>query len=402
MRTKDLIGNRVFRALIEKAPDGIVLLDADGTIRYYSPAVKHIMGHDEGEMIGFSFSELLHPDDQQTAMDLLDSIMQDSGATASTELRARHKDASWHYLQATATNHVDDPDVGAIVVNFRDITDRKQSAEQYFRGLALYQRLVQHIPDALMVVDPDGHIAFESSGNLLGFQPGELEGSMSWDLIHPDDLPSVVEVFNDTAQRPHATASVECRFRHSDGTWHFCQTMAVNCFDTPEVGGFIAIIRDTTELKNTENQLRDLTRKLRLALDELSTPVVQLWDGVLAVPLVGVMDERRAQQTTEVLLNKVVETQSELVIVDVTGVSALDTYMLNRLMRTVQAATMLGSRCVLTGLQPEFAQSVTKLDLDVSKLVIKRDLQDGLKWALGERDRQRRDGHDSSRSTVPI
>jgi rsbT co-antagonist protein RsbR len=385
VRTKELIGNRVFRALIEKAPDGIVLLGADGTIRYYSPAIKHIMGHEEGEMIGSSFSEFLHPDDQQTAIDLLDSILQDSGATASAELRARHKDASWHSLEATATNHIDDPDLGAVVVNFRDITDRKQADEEYNRGLELYQRLVEHIPDALMVVDGNGHIVFESSGDLLGFQPGELKGRMSWDLIHPDDLPSVMEIFADAAQRPHAIERVDCRYKHSDGTWHSCQTMAVNCFDSPAVGGFIAIIRDITELRNTEGKLRELTRKLRLALEELSTPVVQVWDGVLAVPLVGVMDERRAKQTTEVLLTKIVQTQSELIIVDVTGVPSLDTYMLNHLMRTVQAAIMLGARCVVTGMQPDFAQSVTKLDLDLSKVVIKRDLQDGLKWALGER-----------------
>ena len=394
MRAKQLVNDRGFRALVEKASDAIVLVDADGAIRYCSPAIKVMLGYEEDELIGSSLSELLHRDDRQTAIDVHSPMIQNPGSTASDEVRVRHKDSSWRSFQATVTNHLQDPKVEAFVVNFRDISERKQTVQELNSKLAFYQRLTEQNPDLLLVLSGDGTILYRSpfAEQQLDFKPGELQDRIGFDFVHPDDVAWLLEAYTDVVKTPGSTVTVQARVRHPDGTWHHAEASALNRLDDPEIGGVIVAIRDITERKNMENSLRDSEKrlsetahKLRLALDELSTPVLQVWDGVLAVPLVGVVDERRAQQTTEVLLNKVVETQSELVIVDVTGISSLDTYMLNRLMRTVQAATMLGSRCVLTGLQPEFAQSVTKLDLDVSKLVIKRDLQDGLKWALGER-----------------
>ena len=136
------------------------------------------------------------------------------------------------------------------------------------------------------------------------------------------------------------------------------------------------------ELRRSEEKLRQTVEKLRVSQEALSTPVVQIWDKVLALPLIGVIDDERAKQIMEILLNKIVDTRSEMIIVDVTAVASIDTHVANHLIQTIESVSLLGARCILTGIQPQIAQTMTNLGLDMSKIAVKRDMQDGLKWAL--------------------
>lgn len=136
------------------------------------------------------------------------------------------------------------------------------------------------------------------------------------------------------------------------------------------------------DLRRSEEKLRQTVEKLRVSQEALSTPVVQIWDKVLALPLIGVIDDERAKQIMEILLNKIVDTRSEMIIVDVTAVASIDTHVANHLIQTIESVSLLGARCILTGIQPQIAQTMTNLGLDMSKIAVKRDMQDGLKWAL--------------------
>lgn len=136
------------------------------------------------------------------------------------------------------------------------------------------------------------------------------------------------------------------------------------------------------ELRRSEEKLRQTVEKLRVSQEALSTPVVQIWDKVLALPLIGVIDDERAKQIMEILLNRIVETRSEMIIVDVTAVASIDTHVANHLIQTIESVSLLGARCILTGIQPQIAQTMTNLGMDMSKITVKRDMQDGLKWAL--------------------
>ena len=146
--------------------------------------------------------------------------------------------------------------------------------------------------------------------------------------------------------------------------------------------GLRGIVRDITERKRLEEQLRDTVEKLKASQEELSTPVVQIWDRVLALPLIGVVDSLRAQKIMETLLNRIVETQSEMVILDITGVSSIDTQVVNHLIKTIQAAKLLGAECVITGIRPEIAQTMIHLGLDMESFPTRRSLRDGLMYAL--------------------
>jgi rsbT co-antagonist protein RsbR len=115
---------------------------------------------------------------------------------------------------------------------------------------------------------------------------------------------------------------------------------------------------------------------------ELSTPVVKLWDGVVAVPLVGTLDSARAQVVMEKLLQTLVDTGSGFAIVDITGVPAVDTQVAQHILKTVVAARLMGAECIISGIRPQIAQTVVALGIEFGDIVTKSTLADALVHAL--------------------
>jgi rsbT co-antagonist protein RsbR len=117
---------------------------------------------------------------------------------------------------------------------------------------------------------------------------------------------------------------------------------------------------------------------------ELATPVVKLWDGVIAVPLVGTLDSARTQVVMEKLLQGLVDTGSAQAIIDITGVPAVDTEVAQHLLKTVVAARLMGAECVVSGIRPQIAQTMVALGIDFRDIVTKATLADALRFALGQ------------------
>jgi rsbT co-antagonist protein RsbR len=115
---------------------------------------------------------------------------------------------------------------------------------------------------------------------------------------------------------------------------------------------------------------------------ELSTPVVKLWDGILALPMIGTLDSNRTQVAMEALLQKIVETNSEVAIIDITGVPTVDTLVAQHLMKTVAAARLMGVDCIVSGVRPQIAQTIVHLGVDLGNIVTKATLADAFKMAL--------------------
>lgn len=115
---------------------------------------------------------------------------------------------------------------------------------------------------------------------------------------------------------------------------------------------------------------------------ELSTPVVKLWDGVVAVPLVGTLDSARTQVVTEKLLQTLVDTGSEYAIIDITGVPAVDTQVAQHLLKTVVAARLMGAECIISGIRPQIAQTIVALGIQFGDVATKATLADALLLAL--------------------
>jgi rsbT co-antagonist protein RsbR len=115
---------------------------------------------------------------------------------------------------------------------------------------------------------------------------------------------------------------------------------------------------------------------------ELSTPVVSLWEGILALPLIGTLDSARTQVVMETLLNRIVETGAGIAIIDITGVPTVDTLVAQHLLKTVAAARLMGAECIISGIRPQIAQTVVHLGVDLQGVVTKATLADAFAVAL--------------------
>lgn len=128
-----------------------------------------------------------------------------------------------------------------------------------------------------------------------------------------------------------------------------------------------------------------MIEKQRAAIRELSTPIMEVWDGVLCLPVVGVMDTARSSEMTSSLLEAVVEKQTRCTIIDITGIDVMDTRTVDHFMRMASAVRLLGAECVLTGVNPHIAQTVVHMGIDLSRITIHRTLHEALQQFVERR-----------------
>jgi rsbT co-antagonist protein RsbR len=138
----------------------------------------------------------------------------------------------------------------------------------------------------------------------------------------------------------------------------------INTFETYIKGREEVILRQTDEIT------------------EISTPVIQVWEGILALPIIGTLDSARTQVVMENLLQKIVETGSSIAILDISGVPAVDSLVAQHLIKTVSATRLMGAECIISGIRPEIAQTVVHLGIDLSNVVTKSSLASALKTAF--------------------
>jgi rsbT co-antagonist protein RsbR len=117
-------------------------------------------------------------------------------------------------------------------------------------------------------------------------------------------------------------------------------------------------------------------------ITEISTPVIRVWDGILALPIIGTLDSARTQVVMENLLQEIVETGSGIAILDISGVPAVDSLVAQHLIKTVSATRLMGAECIISGIRPEIAQTVVHLGIDLSNIITKATLASALKYAF--------------------
>lgn len=128
-----------------------------------------------------------------------------------------------------------------------------------------------------------------------------------------------------------------------------------------------------------EQKNREIADRAAMALRELSTPIISVWDGVLTLPIIGMVDTVRGAEMMEQLLARVAQDQAEYVVIDITGVSVVDTRTADSFIRMSEAVRLVGAQCFLTGISPAIAQTIAQLGIDTSRIRTLRRLSDALK-----------------------
>ena len=185
-------------------------------------------------------------------------------------------------------------------------------------------------------------------------------------------------------------------------------------FSPRETGAFVFSFKEAllqtlvTEMKNDQEDLSKAILKVNKLLDsfgivtfetfikgreevilrqtdeiaEISTPVIKVWDGILALPIIGTLDSSRTQVVMENLLQQIVDSGSTIAILDISGVPAVDSLVAQHLIKTVAATRLMGAECIISGIRPEIAQTVVHLGIDLSNIITKATLASALKYAF--------------------
>ena len=140
----------------------------------------------------------------------------------------------------------------------------------------------------------------------------------------------------------------------------------------------LSVITFETFIKGREEVILRQTDEIT----EISTPVIRVWDGILALPIIGTLDSARTQTVMENLLQEIVETGSSIAILDISGVPAVDSLVAQHLIKTVSATRLMGAECIISGIRPEIAQTVVHLGIDLSNIITKATLASALAYAF--------------------
>jgi rsbT co-antagonist protein RsbR len=276
---------------------------------------------------------------------------------------------------------------------------------------ALIDTLFTHHPDGIAIADTTAKtVANAASAAVFGADSRDIDptlwskeyGIFGSDGVTPaafENLPLVRAIKGESI--PEELLFVRNPTR-PDGVW-------VSIAATPlPGGGALAVSRDVTnqrrleidlakrnsELADRESERTELVERLRLAIDELSTPVLEVWRDVLAVPIVGVLDTQRSARMSERVLTAVVGRRARYVIVDVTGVEVVDTATADQLMKLAAAIELLGSECIVTGIQPAVAQALVQLGVELARFRSQPTLRRAIEYCMCARDRHNEDAND--------
>jgi PAS domain S-box-containing protein len=379
--------------LMDKVSEGLHIVSTDGTIQYGSPSTQGIFGYSPRQTAGKNLFDFLHPEDASSTIEAFNSTLEDPETTVSLRFRFRHVDDSWVAVQATVTNLVEEPTVQGITVTYRQEALRKGTQKPEGDDEGLLSTLVDNLLEAVQVVDSQGVIEWASPANeaIFGRDIEDMVGCKAFEAVHPEDAVKVVDIFNSLLQNPGEAATFECRLLNEDGSWHYLQASATNLIEDPAMEGLLLRYYDITDQKRIEADLHDSQDRLQDTLDEIlashddvSVPVTQAWEGILLLPLVGVVDAERARQIADVLLKRIVASKSQIVLLDVSGIRNVDAEVIGHLAQTVQSSSLLGAQCIITGMDPELASDMEIKGGKRKRPVIIDTLQEGIAHALKE------------------
>jgi rsbT co-antagonist protein RsbR len=223
---------------------------------------------------------------------------------------------------------------------------------------------------------------------LLGYQESMVGAQITDHLAaSPEQLEEIGQQIS-TSGAWRGTLDYRCR----NGKVVRCYASSFLIKGSDDSPGVIAsIVRDLTDQQRAEQERLALQEQViaaqQAALRELSTPLIPLADGIVAMPLIGSVDSGRAQQVVEELLRGVSANRATTAIIDITGVPVVDTQVAGALVRAAQAVELLGARVVLTGIRPEVAQTLVGIGVNLGSIITRSTLRDGIAHALGQRDR---------------
>jgi rsbT co-antagonist protein RsbR len=355
------------------AVDGAMLTWSDTLGRALGPAL------DQGK----SLTALAHPDDQ-TAVNAAWSRLRQS--TEPVLFRGRFADASGAHKAFSC--HARRAPGGDTIHGWLSV-DSAGADQPDAAGPAslkakerLLHGMIDNLPVSVWALDATGTFTFHDGKGLerAGLERGQFLG-MNITGIYAGGAPDNENVTG--VQRALAGEASHYSSDTQDTTWENWIVPVRSA--AGEVESVLGFSLDITDAKRAERELRtrlELIEKQQEVIRNLSTPIIEVWDGVLTLPMVGIVDSIRTADVMDSLLRRIVDTQARFAILDLTGVEMVDTRVASHLIQLVSAIRLLGAEGIVAGIKPTVAQTMVALGLDLSQIVTQRNLRAGLSYCL--------------------
>ncbi|MCM1983887.1 EAL domain-containing protein [Lyngbya confervoides] len=257
------VSDIVFRTLIQHSTDIITILDVNGIILYESPSVKDITGFTPDELENQSVFQFIHPGDLNAVIEDFQSVLKYPDKTHTSEFRFMTKSGDWCYLEVVGTNLLEDPNIQGIVINSRNISDRKAFERALAESEAKFRSLIEHSTDIILIVSKNGNIFYsnQSLNSILGYAENSLNSIKIQELIHPQDL----DLFNENIlnlNRHHGSSRItEIRLKSKKNSWNIFEITGINLIHDSSVSGILINARDVNQRKLDERKLQFLAWK---------------------------------------------------------------------------------------------------------------------------------------------
>jgi PAS domain S-box-containing protein len=268
-REKDKHGADWYRTLVEEVNDLATVVDPNGTITYVSPAVRRVLGYDPDDLIGHEGQEFVHPEDRERNADALETVLSDPSESETVEIRFRHADSSWRWIEATMRNRLDDDIIDGILLSSRDITERKDSEAEARELAKEYEALLNNVEDAIFLINVEkreGSIRFEferlspSYERQTGITTEEVQGQTPRDVFG-EEQGAELEANYHRCVNAGEPISYQEELR-VDERARFWQTKLAPVVNNGEITRLIGVTRNVTERVERERQLRQQNERL--------------------------------------------------------------------------------------------------------------------------------------------
>ncbi|WP_437627933.1 PAS domain S-box protein [Sorangium sp. So ce1151] len=387
-RAREIEALRAQVELLDVAHDAILVRRLDGVITYWNKGAERMYGIRREDAVGRASHELLRTAFPAPLPAIERSLLEDGhweGDLEHTTPRGVVTVSSRWVLRRCPSGSPE-----AVFEINNDITARKAAEEERDLQTALLRRQAQLLDlahDAIVLRRFDGTITYWNRGaeRMYGYAAAEAIGARSHELLRTRFPAALSEI--DAALRADAHWQGELEHTRRDGGSIAVESRWVAQPDAGEAQALVMEINtDITARKEAEllrsEQQQELIRLQASAIAELSTPLIPITDHVVVMPLIGVLDTRRAGQAMDTLLGGLSSSGATVAIIDVTGVKIVDTKVADALLRVAQGARLLGAEVVLTGIRAEVAQTMVSLGVDLQGIATRGTLQGGIAYAL--------------------
>ncbi|NJN65564.1 MAG: PAS domain S-box protein [Chloroflexaceae bacterium] len=377
---------RLLQGIIDNAPSAIFVKDRQGRFLLVNRTVTTLVGRESDRMVGTTDADLFPPELVQTWQDITHQVLT-TGSVVQVEETFPVRNEFHTYLSLYFPLYDEQQEIHAVGSIATDITNQQRQEQALRASEERLRTIIEKIPVGVCITSEQQRFEYANPAycQIYHYMPDELIGQPFTIVVPPENRQHAADL-HDAFMREGTEIRGEWHVVTREGTPLTVLADAAAIIGEDGRPKKVTFAMDITALKQAEQERLSLQQQVieaqQIAIRELSTPLLPLAENVVALPLVGTIDSDRAQQVMETLLEGVAQFRAEVAIVDITGVSVVDSQVANALIQAAQAVNLLGARVVLTGIGPAIAQTLVGLGADLGEVVTRANLQSGIAYAL--------------------